>query len=333
MQKYILHSLLQNGCKCTILANRIRRNPAEQEMTALQKNVGKQLKSYAIVAALAVVMALSYELFVFPNSFAPAGINGIATMVQYLFELNIGYFSLMVNVPLLILAWFMVGHEYVCKNATFILVFSAASLVLGELDLSAFVYHTDTGTSAILGPVTAGIISGTIYGFVIRQGGATGGTDIVAACIRCRRPEFSLMWMIFALNASVALISYFVYDYQFEPVILCLLYCYLSSRISDGILKGGQRALKFEVVTEHAEELSQYLLRELHHGVTVIPAYGMYSGHTKQLLICVVNRHQIVAFHNALSLFPDTFAYITEVNETVGNFKKVSNTRSPLGKR
>ena len=284
----------------------------------------KKLKSYLIVAALAALMGLSYELFVFPNSFAPAGINGIATMVQYLFHLNIGYFSLIINAPLLVLAWFTVGHEFALKNAVFVLTFSAATLLLGRMDLSEYVYRTENGTSSILGPVTAGVISGAIYGLVIRQGGSTGGTDIVAACVRNRRPEYSLVWMIFALNASVAVLSYFVYDCKFEPVILCLLYCYLSSRISDSILKGGQRALKFEVVTEHADELSKLLLHDLQHGVTVIPAYGMYSGHTKQLLICVVNRHQIVAFHQALAQFPDTFAYITEVNETVGNFKKIS---------
>ena len=39
---------------------------------------GKILKSHLTVAALALLMALSYECFVFPNAFAPAGINGLA---------------------------------------------------------------------------------------------------------------------------------------------------------------------------------------------------------------------------------------------------------------
>ena len=169
--------------------------------------IRKKLKSYLIVAAMAALMGLSYELFVFPNSFAPAGINGIATMVQYLFHLNIGYFSLIINAPLLVLAWFTVGHEFELKNAVFVLTFSAATLLLGRMDLSEYVYRTETGTSSILGPVTAGVISGAIYGLVIRQGGSTGGTDIVAACVRNRRPEYSLVWMIFALNASVAVLS------------------------------------------------------------------------------------------------------------------------------
>ena len=132
------------------------------------------------------------------------------------------------------------------------------------------------------------------------------------------------MWMIFSLNASVAVLSFFVYGYQFEPVILCLLYCYLSSRISDGILKGGKVAMKFEIITRHPEELSAKLLQELRHGVTLIPAEGMYSKTPNYLLICVVNRHQVVQFQNVLRSFPDTFAYVSSVNETLGNFKHIA---------
>ncbi|MBR4150000.1 MAG: YitT family protein, partial [Firmicutes bacterium] len=58
-----------------------------------------------IPAVLALVMAVNYNLFIFPNAFAPAGINGIATMIQYLFHISIGYLSLLINVPLLIMAW------------------------------------------------------------------------------------------------------------------------------------------------------------------------------------------------------------------------------------
>lgn len=63
------------------------------------------LRSYAITAGLACLMGVSYELFVFPNAFAPAGINGLATMLQYLLHINIGYLSLLINLPLVLLAW------------------------------------------------------------------------------------------------------------------------------------------------------------------------------------------------------------------------------------
>ena len=275
-----------------------------------------------MVAGLALVMGLSYALFVFPNSFAPAGINGFATIIQYLFHISIGYLSLIINIPLILLAWKKLNADFAKKSLLFVLVFSATTLILGHLDLSGIAY--DSGSSTILGPAAAGVVSGAVYGLVLRLDGSTGGTDIVAAWVHKLHPEVSLVWVIFTLNASVAILSFFVYGYQFEPVILCLLYCYLSSRISDGILKGGKSALKFEVITRHPEELSSKLLQELRHGVTLIQAEGMFSKTPNYLLICVVNRHQVVQFQNILRAFPDTFAYVSNVNETLGNFKLIA---------
>ena len=288
----------------------------------MEHRIRTSLFSYALVTGLAVVMGISYELFVFPNAFAPAGVNGLTTILQYLLDINIGYLSLLINLPLILLAWKRVDPEFARKSLTFVLAFSAVTVVLGRMDLSAIAYHTPSST--ILGPVVAGVVSGAVYGWVIRQNGSTGGTDIVAAWVRKKHPEASLVWLIFSLNAVVAVLSFFVYGYQFEPVILCLIYCYLTSAIGDRILKGGKSAVKFEVITRDPEELSRQLIQHLHHSVTLLHAEGMYSNTPRFLLICVVNRHQVVQFQEILARFPDTFAYVSNVNETLGNFKHVA---------
>ena len=291
----------------------------------MQSETGlRKLKEWLILALCAIAMGWNYELFIFPNQFAPAGFNGIATMIQYLFHFSIGFFSVLVNLPLLLMGWRHLDRLFAMKTALFVLVFALTTLTLNRIDLSAFVYHTDNGTSTILGPVTAGLINGSLYSVILRHGGSTGGTDIIAALIHKKHPEAGLVWVIFALNAVVAAVSYFVYDFQFEPVILCLIYCYLSSFISNNLMKMGKRALKFEVITEHSERLAAMLMQEMHHGVTVLPAEGMFSGSRKELLICVVNRYQIARFHEILSRFPGTFAYVSDVNETMGNFKKAA---------
>ncbi len=284
-----------------------------------QKN-RQGLRSYLIVFALAVVMGLNYELFVFPNAFAPAGINGIGTMVQYLFHFSFGYLSLIINVPLIAFAWRKLDPDYARKSLLYVLVFSGVTLILNQVDLSAIAYNT--GYSRLLGPAVAGCVTGAVYGIVIRCNGSTGGTDIVAAWVRKKHPSFNLIWVIFSINALVAVISYFVYGYRFEPVILCLIYCFVSSQIGDRMLKGFKSALKFEVITKHPKELSARLLTELHHGVTMLNAEGMYSETPTSMLVCVVNRHQIVRFQEILSEFPDSFAYVSSVNETMGKFER-----------
>ena len=287
------------------------------------KNRRRSAFDYIAISVLAVIMAFNYEIFVFRNAFAPAGINGIATMVQYLFDFSVGYMSLLINIPLSLLAFFYVDKKFALRSGVFTIMFSFALLLLKRADLSAIVYHTANGTSTILAPVAAGTVNGAIYGAAVKLGGSTGGTDIIAACIRVKMPYFSFARVTFVLNAIVAGASFFVYDFNFEPVIMCIIFNFIASNICDYIVKGGLGALKFEVITSHAEEMSEELMKKLHHGVTVINAEGMYTHSGKQVIICVINKHQIVDFQSIVRSYPDTFAYVSSVSETVGNFKKI----------
>ena len=193
----------------------------------------KKLLEYLSIICLASLNALSYIIFIFPNSFAPAGFNGIATMIQHIFGINVGYLSLLFNIPLIIAVFIWVDKEFAVKTFVFISVFSTALIFLQEpfLDLTKFIYQTDNGTSKILGPVVAGIIGGWILGQVFMDNGCSGGTELVAALIHKVKPSYNFVWVSFVLNAAVAIVSYFVYDFAIEPVILCIIYSFSSLRL------------------------------------------------------------------------------------------------------
>lgn len=280
---------------------------------------------YAALAGLAILMALNYQVFILHNAFAPAGINGLATMAQYVFDFSIGYMSLIINVPLAIFAFFNVDKEFALKNLVFVLVFSGAMLILQNyVDLSRFIYHTGDGRSTLLAPVASGVVNGYIYGCAIRLGGSTGGTDFLAAYVHKRRPEYSLIKVLFAFNVSVALLSYFVYDFNIEPVILCIAYCYITTNVGDHMIKGGEKAIKVELITSYPEEISKALIEGLRHSVTIVDARGGYSGEEKSMLVCIINKHQIARMTEIIRRFPDTFACISDVNQTLGNFKRIT---------
>lgn len=291
-------------------------------------NTKTVLRSYAAIIISACCMAVNYEILILSNQFAPAGINGIATMVQYLFHFSVGYMSILINVPLAILCFFLVDRRFALRTLVFSLTFSGILLLLqnGIIDISRFIYHTDDGRSTIIAPIASGVINGAIYAVLLRNGASTGGTDFVAAYIRKSRPEYSMMKVIFVLNAIVALASYFVYDFNIEPVILCIAYCFTTSFMSDRIQKGGKEALKVELITQHPDEITELVIKELHHSATILHAEGAFSHTGKTMMIVVVNKHQITAFMELLSRFPETFAIVSNVNETVGNFKKIGRT-------
>ena len=286
----------------------------------------KKVLTYLMIVVIAVISALAYHIFVFPNQFAPSGINGICTMIQHLFGINVGYLSLLINIPLAIAVYCKVSRPLALRSMLYVIVLSVALVVLDYVDLSSFAYVTDTGTSTILGPLVAGIISGACYSLLVRGGSLTGGMDFIASLIHKKDPQTSLFWVIFLLNCCVAAISYFVYGFKVEPVILCILYSFMSSMVSDRVGKSFRSAVRFEIVTKDPDRISDAIIHQLHHSATLMPGKGIYRGQETSVLICIVNKSQVAALSAILRECPDTFAIMSQVSEVMGNFKRLDKT-------
>lgn len=290
----------------------------------------RKVWTYFVIAVMAFVAALNYELFVFPNQFAPSGINGICTMIQYVTGVSVGYLSLLVNLPLAVWCYFVVSKPVALRSMVYVVVFSVALLVLERVDLSVIAYSTENGTSRILGPLVAGVIMGFCYSVLIKASAYAGGTDFISAIIHRYHPEKSVFAMSFLLNVVVAVCSFFVYDYQMEPVILCILYSFTSSTVGERFMKNGRSAVRFEIVTNHPDELCAEIVSHLHHSATRFKAQGAYSGKDTWIVMCVVNTAQTAALAGIIRKFPETFAMMSPVNQVMGNFRKLTEKGEPI---
>ena len=277
--------------------------------------------TYFVIALVALAAALDYELFVFPNAFAPSGINGICTMIQYISGISVGYMSLLINVPLALIVYFKVSKPMAVRSMVYVVVFSLGLLILDKVDLSAIAYSTSNGTSRIMGPLAADIIMGYVYSILMKASAYTGGTDFLAAIIHAKNPEKSVMGLTFLMNATVAIASYFVYDYKVEPVLLCILYSFASTNMAERFLKNGRSAVRFEIVTNYPEQISKEIIQKLHHTATVFPAKGMYNGREVDIVMCVVNNNQVALLSQIVQGYPHTFAIMSQVSQVMGNFR------------
>ena len=286
----------------------------------------KKIWTYTAIALVALVSAVNYELFVFPNQFAPSGINGICTMIQHITGISVGYLSLLINLPLAFWVYKEVSKPLAIRSMIYVAVFSVGLVILDRVDMSAFAYSTDNGTSKIMGPLVGGIIMGYCYSVLAKSSAYSGGTDFISAVIHHRNPEKGFFGMTFVINTAIAVMSYFVYDFQMEPVILCILYTFTSTTVGDRLMKSGRTAIRFEIMTHHPQELAQEIIHRFGHSATLVPAKGMYTGRDINLLICVVNRTQAPALANFIKNFPDSFAVMSQVGEVMGNFKHLSSS-------
>lgn len=285
----------------------------------------KKLWGYISIVFSAILLAFVYYIFIIKNSFAPAGLNGIATMIQYKTGFSISYMSLLINIPLSILAYFLVQKDFAVKTLLFSVVYSVSFLMLQKSNLTFIQYNT-LGHDTIYPVILSGVIGGFVYGVCFRNNACTGGTDIISRYINKIRPRANFFTVTFILNGIVAVSSIFVYsqgDMNYKPAALCIIYCFLSTFVGNLMLKNTKTAYKFTVITAHKEELINEIVHKLHHGCTELDAIGTYTGSPKSVLICVINKHQLNDFQKILSQYSDTFSYFEVVNETYGNFKNV----------
>ena len=140
--------------------------------------------------------------------------------------------------------------------------------------------------------------------------------------------------MTFILNAVIAVVSLFVYSKEgslnYEPVALCITYCFISFFVGNYIIKGTKSAYKFTVITEHPDEILEEINHAIKHGATKLEAHGGYTNSSKTVLICVVNKHQLLDFTKIIDRYEDTFSFYEMVYETYGNF---ANVRSKLKRK
>ena len=285
----------------------------------------KNIWSYTKIVLSAILLAFVYYIFIITNNFAPAGLNGIATMIQYKTGFSISYMSLLINIPLSVLAYFLVQKTFAVKTLLFSCVYSFSFLLLQNSNLS-FIQYNALGHDTIYPVILSGVCSGVVYGICFRNNASTGGTDIVSRYINKIRPDTNFFAVTFTLNGFVAVSSIFIYSedvLNYKPVALCIIYCFISTFVGNLLLKSTKTAYKFTVITSHKEEFVADIMKHLHHGCTEIEATGTYTNSKKTVLICIINKHQLNDFQKIISKYDDTFSYFELVNETYGNFKHV----------
>lgn len=285
----------------------------------------KSFWSYSKIVLSAILLAFVYYIFIVTNSFAPAGLNGIATMIQYKTGFSISFMSLLINIPLSILAYFLVQRDFAVKTMVFSLVYSIGFLMLQNSDL-LFIQYNALGHDTIYPVILSGVLAGVVYGTCFRNNASTGGTDVLSRYINKVRPDTNFFVVTFTLNAVVAVASIFVYsetELNYKPMALCIIYCFISTFVGNLMLKTTKTAYKFTIITTHKEEFAEEITRNLHHGCTEIDAIGAYTGTKRDVLICVINKHQLIDFQKIVAQYDDTFSFFEVVNETYGNFKNI----------
>ena len=163
------------------------------------------------------------------------------------------------------------------------------------------------------------ILNGVGLEMIFMRGGSTGGTDIVALNLHKHFPYFSTGNLIFAADALVLIMVFFVYN-SIESVLYAVVTIFFSIKVIDTISYGVARdngKLMF-IITDKYAEICSMIMTENDRGITLLNGEGAYSGKPKRVIMCAVRPHQVYKITNTVkSVDKRAFIIVT----TAGSIK------------
>ncbi|HEU5011074.1 MAG TPA: YitT family protein [Roseiflexaceae bacterium] len=274
------------------------------------QNILPIVRDYALITAGAILVAISVDMFLIPNNVVVGGVTGAAMLLQTYAGTPVGMVTLLVNVPLFVLGFRVLGGFVFGVRTIY------ATVILSfAIDLLA-PYLKPVTADPLLYTLYGGLLDGLGVGLVFRARGTTGGIDIVARWLELRygiQPGRSLLVMN-GLVFAIAFVSFGP-----EKVLYAMLVAFVSSLALDYTLAAGSGARQALIITTQPQTVTQALLHDLGRGVTVLEGYGGYTGAAREVLLCVVGRSEISFLKQTVaSADPHAFLIIGEASEVLG---------------
>ena len=272
------------------------------------KQTAKRIWPYALIAAGGFIYAVGLNAFIAGNGLAEGGFVGIALLMYYKLHILTGVSFFAFNIPVFIIGWRYFGRAFILKT-----MLGVASVSLFAVLTAHIAQHVH---DRLLAALYGGVICGAGLGVIFRNGGTTGGVDILARIAGHRR-GISIGRVLFA--SDVAVLALVAAVLGKEVAMYSLVALFVASRVIDFVIEGVSRARAALIISDRAAAIADRIHADMGRGTTFLHGRGGYSGEDKMVLYCVVNRDEVVRLHRLVQEFDETaFVVVNDVHDVLG---------------
>ena len=259
-----------------------------------------------------LLIALSYNIFLAPNNLVPGGVTGLAIIINNFIPIDSSLIILFFNILLLILSYFTLGKE------------KTKATILGALLLPVFIsitknitdlFYIDT-SQLLLSSVFGGALFGFGAGLVFKTGFSTGGTDIINLIVS-KYFKIGIGTSMLLTDGLIVLGSSFAFG--MTRLMYSIVILYIISLMSDRVILGISDSKAFYIITDKDDEVKEYILNSLNHGVTIFKAKGGFKKENRNVLMCVLPTKEYYRLRTGISeIDKDAFFVVTDAYEVFG---------------
>lgn len=268
-------------------------------------------RSYILIVAGSMIMSAGYSFFADPHRIVPGGVYGTAIVIHHVFGFPTGTVGLVFNIPLFIAGIIILGPRFGVKT------FVGTILTSGFIDLfNSFGWGSPTD-DMMLASIVSGLLIGAGLALIFKAKATTGGSDIIAQIVHkyTRMPIGQLLIFIDSVIVTVGVVAF----KNFSLALYALITIYITGKVLDAILLGGNNRKAVFVISDRHEEIREFILKKLSRGGTYFHGQGMYKKEDKKVIYTALSRRELAALQDFVKdTDSEAFISVFDTNQIYG---------------
>lgn len=244
-------------------------------------------------------------------SFPLTGFSGISMILYRLFRIPMGMSSIVLNIPVAVLCWKMIGKEFLLKSCRCMVI---SSLMLDYLAPLFPVYTGDRMVAALI----TGTLGGIGYAIIYLRGSSTGGADFIIMAVKVLKPHVNL-GTITNWSGIVVILAGAAIFRDLDGIVYGVIINLLNAVVVDKMILGLNSGKVGLIVTRRGRLICQEIDRCCMRGSTILKAVGGYTWEDKDVVMVAGSSKDMYQIQKRVKeADPESFMIVLESREVQG---------------
>ena len=254
------------------------------------------------------IFALAVNLFVIPNDLGEGGVTGLTIITYYVYGWSPGLVNLVINSILLV-----IGYKFLSRITT---IYTIIAVIFNSLFLHLTSGWSVASDEVFVNMIFGGVFAGIGIGMIIRVGGTTAGSTILASITK-KYLGWSISYGLLFFDLIIVLSSYFVIGA--EKLMLTIVMLYIGTKVMEFIIEGLNSKKAVTIISSKSDQIAKEINWKMNRGVTVYAGHGYYSKEKKDILYIVISTQELIKLKRIVKAADEhAFIAIHDVRDVFG---------------
>lgn len=275
------------------------------------------------ILAGAAIFSFGIVHFNMQNHLAEGGFTGITLLLYFMFKFDPAVTNLLLNIPL-----FIIGYKLFSRSMFLYTIIGTVSVSLFLSIFQTYQLQIPLHDDLLLAALFAGVFIGIGLGIIFKNGGTTGGVDIIARVVK-KYFGWNMGKTMFLFDFLVIATSLIYLNYR--EAMYTLVAVFVGAKVIDFIQEGTYSAKAVIIISDHVDAMATMIIQKMDRGATIVHGTGAFSKESKNILYCVVSRNELFRLKSYIkAIDPHAFVSIATVHEVLGEGFTLDENKKPI---